>query len=318
MKRGAKRPRVMSRLPPLPGALSTAKPALRRPSRTARAALHVATVASGVASRAIALYSRASHIAGLRAGAKPSRKNASTRATSCGSQAATSPKASSSSTRPASKAMRCRFHVSGGHCPASSSASGSEERIARDRGEVGARRRRAFDRDEVELAAALCVGAPRGPGGEEIGAETEAGLEDDEALAAAPARGQRVAVEKDVTCLRERAVARVVDVAVLGRARRAVGITHDRGGADRRRVHRGVAVVEAPRAASQASSRLARAGQPFVREHVGRHARERGVQPGGDLVARDRGDQRHARDPDREDGLRRIRNREECLALAAE
>ena len=126
-KRGEKRPRVMSRLPPLPGAFSIAKPALRRPSRTARAALHVAIVAPGAASRAIALNKRASHIAGLRAGAKPSRKKASTSATSCGSQASTAPNASSSSTLPSSTAMRCRLQVSGGHRSASSAASGASD-----------------------------------------------------------------------------------------------------------------------------------------------------------------------------------------------
>jgi hypothetical protein len=137
-----------------------------------------------------------------------------------------------------------------------------QERIARIRREVGPRRRRAFDRDEVELAAALCVGTPCGPGGEEIGAQTETGLEDDEAFAAAPARRQRVAVEEDVTCLRERALARVVDVAVLGRARRPVGVTHDCGGADRRRVHRGV-TVGALRVASHASRRSRALASPL-------------------------------------------------------
>ena len=71
-----------------------------------------------------------------------------------------------------------------------------QQGIARGAGEVDPARRRAFDRDDVKLAAALGVGAPRRPGGEEVVAQAEAGLEDDEALAPAPASGERIAVEE--------------------------------------------------------------------------------------------------------------------------
>ncbi len=254
VKRGAKRARVMSRLPPLPGARSTSNPAPARPSRTARAALQVATVASAAASRAIALNTRASHISGLRAGAKPSRKNASTRATSCGSQASTAPNASSSSTAPSSNAIRCRLQVSGGQWRGELGSQRNERIVARDARERGLRRRRLLDRDEVELAAARRVVAPRGPGREEVVAEAEPGLEDDEAIAAAPARGERAVGEEHVASLRERARARVVDVAVLGRSRRAVVVDDDLRRDDRRGVH-GSLEAAASRAASQASRR---------------------------------------------------------------
>ena len=72
-KRGACRATVMSRLPPKPGARSTAKPIEASPSRTARAALQVAAVAPGATRRASRRNSSALHSSALRAGAKPSR-----------------------------------------------------------------------------------------------------------------------------------------------------------------------------------------------------------------------------------------------------
>ena len=183
-KRGAKRPRVMSRLPPLPGAFSTAKPALRRPSRTARAALQVATVASGAASRAIALNRRASHIAGLRAGAKPSRKKASTSRDQLRQPGVDG--AEREQQLDAAAVEGDAVQVAGERRPLRAPARRPAARATRSRSsdaKVGARRRRRLDRDEVELSAALRIGAPRGPGGEEVVAEAEAGLEDDEAVA---------------------------------------------------------------------------------------------------------------------------------------
>jgi hypothetical protein len=59
------------------------------------------------------------------------------------------------------------------------------------------------------------------PGGEEVEAEAEAGLEDDEALAAGPARGQCVALEEDVRGLRRAAGCAVVDVVEGRGVRRA-------------------------------------------------------------------------------------------------
>ena len=72
--------------------------------------------------RAIALNSAGCHICGLRAGANPSRKKASTRATNWGNQSCTSPSASNSSTQPPSNARRCTFGVSGGHASTSEAA----------------------------------------------------------------------------------------------------------------------------------------------------------------------------------------------------
>src|SRR5437868_10943928 len=77
-------------------------------------------------------------------------------------------------------------------------------------------------RNEVQLAAALRVAAPRLPGDEEIQADAEAGLEDGEALAAAPALGQAVAGDEHVARLRRAAFGAVVDVAERLRVRRSL------------------------------------------------------------------------------------------------
>ena len=214
-------------------------------------------------------------MSGLRAGAKPSRKKASTSATSCGSHAATAPKASSSSTRPASNTMRWRLKVSGGHRPTSSAASGASSASRSSDASVAARRWRLLDRDEVELAAAVGIGAPRRPGGEEVVADAEAGLEHDEALASAPACGQRVAVEEDVARLGERARARVVDVVVARRAWRAVVVADDRSRARSASSSRGgcVAARREPR-----EQPVARDVEAAIGEHRGRHARQRVMQ----------------------------------------
>ena len=94
--------------------------------------------------------------------------------------------------RPSSNAIRCRLQVSAGQRHASSAASGARRVVAREAREARLRRRRLLDRDEVELAAALRIGAPCRPRREEVVADAEAGLEDDEAIAAAPAPGERV------------------------------------------------------------------------------------------------------------------------------
>ena len=78
-----------------------------------------------------------------------------------------------------------------------------------------------FNRYVVQPRAAPRIAPPGLPGGEEIDAEAEAGLEDDEALAAAPARGQCVALEEDVRGLRRAAGCAVVDVVEGRGVRRA-------------------------------------------------------------------------------------------------
>src|SRR5678816_1345639 len=100
----------------------------------------------------------------------------------------------------------------------------------------------------------MCIRDRRGPGGEEVVAEAEPALEHDEAILAAPARGERIAVEEDVARLGERSRARVVDVAVLDRSWRAVVVADDSRRHDRRRLH--LRVGSGPtRDASQASRR---------------------------------------------------------------
>jgi hypothetical protein len=79
-----------------------------------------------------------------------------------------------------------------------------------------------FDGDEMQTPAARRVILPSRPGGEEVEAEAEAGLDDDEALAPLPAGRQAVAGEEDVPCLPEAAGGGVVDVAVGLGIRRAV------------------------------------------------------------------------------------------------
>ena len=106
-----------------------------------------------------------------------------------------------------------------------------ERRVARKGGrEVAALEGVLLDRDVVEPARARPVASPGVPGREEIHAESEAGLQDDEPLAPAPAPGQSVAVEEHVARLPGTGVRAVVDVAIARRPRRPV-----QGGGDRRR-----------------------------------------------------------------------------------
>ncbi len=79
--------------------------------------------------------------------------------------------------------------------------------------QVVQRERMLLDRDVVQARRARGVAPPRLPGGEEIEAEAEAGLEDDEALSAGPALRQTVALQKDVLRLPRAAGGAVVDVA---------------------------------------------------------------------------------------------------------
>ncbi len=81
------------------------------------------------------------------------------------------------------------------------------------RPEVLQGKRMLLDRDEMQSAAARGVAAPRLPGGEEVQAEAESGLEDDEALAPGPARRKVVAGEEYMPRLRVPAAGAVVDVA---------------------------------------------------------------------------------------------------------
>ncbi len=100
-------------------------------------------------------------------------------------------------------------------------------------GEVGGGERMLLYGDEVQAPAALRVVAPGLPGGEEVEPEAEAGFEDDETVAVAPARRQVVAAEEDVARLRRPAVGGVIDVAVGGGKRGAVGGEFETGGLQR-------------------------------------------------------------------------------------
>ncbi len=99
-----------------------------------------------------------------------------------------------------------------------------------------------LDRHEMKPLAALRIGAPGLPGREEIEPETEAGLEDDEAAAAAPALRQPVALQEDVPRLPEAAAGAVLDVAEGLRPRRAVVGEGGAGGCQDRGAHAPVCV----------------------------------------------------------------------------
>src|SRR5688572_5700363 len=74
----------------------------------------------------------------------------------------------------------------------------------------------------MQLAAARRIAPPRLPGDEEVEAEAEAGLEDDEAAASGPALRQLVPLQEDVAALAGAARGAVVDVVERRRVRRAV------------------------------------------------------------------------------------------------
>ena len=106
--------------------------------------------------------------------------------------------------------------------------------------QVRGRERVLFQRDEDQPLAALRIRPPGRPGGQEVVAQAEAGLQHHEALAALPASGQAVAAQEDMASLSEGAGGGVVDIAVVGRAGGAVGQQVDAGGGDRgSSVHRG-------------------------------------------------------------------------------
>src|SRR4051812_30965411 len=79
-----------------------------------------------------------------------------------------------------------------------------------------------LDRNEMQPPAARGILPPRLPGGEEIEAEAEAGLDDGEALAPGPALRQAVAGEEDVARLCQAAAGAVIDVGERRRPGRAV------------------------------------------------------------------------------------------------
>ncbi len=103
-----------------------------------------------------------------------------------------------------------------------------------------------FDRDEEQALAVRWVVAPGGPGGEEVVAEAETGLEDREALAAAPARGQSVARQEHLLRLCEGAAPRVVEVVEDGGAGGGRVAEVDRCGDDGCGLHFGAGLALKP------------------------------------------------------------------------
>src|SRR5687767_14983582 len=92
-----------------------------------------------------------------------------------------------------------------------------------------------FDRHEMQPAAARRIAAPRLPGGEEVQAQAEAGFEDDEALAARPARWKIVTREEHVARLGETARSAVINV--VERFRVGNPVPECRAGGDQGRAH---------------------------------------------------------------------------------
>jgi hypothetical protein len=88
--------------------------------------------------------------------------------------------------------------------------------------QVGQREGVLFQRHEVQAPAAVRIAPPCLQRDEEVEAQTEAGLDDHEALAPRPALRQRVAAEEDVALLLDAAVGVVIAVAVQLGIRRAV------------------------------------------------------------------------------------------------
>src|SRR4051812_10774950 len=80
------------------------------------------------------------------------------------------------------------------------------------RPEVLQGKRMLFHRDEMEPSAPRRIAAPCIPRDQEVEAEAEAGLEDDEALALRPALRQAVALQEHVLGLRRAARGAVIDV----------------------------------------------------------------------------------------------------------
>ncbi len=93
-------------------------------------------------------------------------------------------------------------------------------------GEVGGGEGMELAGDEVQTRAALRVGAPGRPGGEEVEPETEARFQHHEAFALLPALRQIVTGQKDVFGLFCATRCRVIDIVVDVGAGRAVRIEY--------------------------------------------------------------------------------------------
>ncbi|MGE8356404.1 MAG: hypothetical protein ACN6N0_08430, partial [Microvirgula sp.] len=72
--------------------------------------------------------------------------------------------------------------------------------------------REFFHRDEMQALATLWIGAPGGPGHQEIEAQPEAGLDDRIAVAPAPGAGEAIAGQIDMVRLFGAAIGGVIDI----------------------------------------------------------------------------------------------------------
>src|SRR5690606_34266445 len=89
-------------------------------------------------------------------------------------------------------------------------------------GEILARKWVQLGRDEVQALTTRSVVAPGGPGGEEVQAQAEAGLDDGKDVTPLPALRQIVAGQKDLARLLQPAAVGMVDVLIGLGPRRAV------------------------------------------------------------------------------------------------
>ena len=236
-KRGAKRASVISRLPPLPGAVRTSKPAATSPDR------HPSRDAPCGGGRTWSRQStdRLEH-AGLphgriAVGREPVEEECVDRGDDLrqpiGDVAEGEQELNASTVERQSMKVR-RQRRPGLHEFAGRSG---QHRAGMRARQVVALQRVLLDRDEIQAFAAPHVTAPGVPRGEEVVAQAEARLEDDEALTPTPALRQLVAAQEDMLGLRKSPAQGVIAVAVLRRERHPIGVERELRGDDRIRLH---------------------------------------------------------------------------------
>jgi hypothetical protein len=171
----------------------------------------------GAASRASSRTTSGDHISGLRAGAKPSRKKASTRASTFANSSRASPSTNVRITRPPSKCRRWNPASGGGHASRSACASAESSSNGASAASRSSCANGCFSmEDEMHPRRAPRILAPRLPRREEIQPDAESGFENRERIAPTPAFGQRIAAQEDVARLAEPAFTRVVDIVEFG------------------------------------------------------------------------------------------------------
>ncbi len=113
------------------------------------------------------------------------------------------------------------------------------------------RHRVCLDRHKVQPLRPLRIVAPRLPGGEKVGAQAKAGLQHDKLVAALPVLRQAAAADEHLHCLRQRAIAARVDIAITLGERHAIApgqrLRHGRQRGRRGRGH-AIGACDPPRA----------------------------------------------------------------------